>query len=284
MSQNRTSIVLLGTGNPNPDPRRSGPSIAIIVDGIPYIIDFGPGVIRQAAAMTPQYGGSIAALDIKNLKKAFLTHLHSDHTIGYPDLILTPWVMGRTTPLDVFGPEGTNKLTRHILQAYQEDINHRIDGLEPANHDGWKVNVHEITEGMIYTDENVQVEAFLVNHGNWTNAYGYKFTTPDKAIVISGDTAPCKNIRKFSYGVDILLHEVYSYKRFTQLNPIWQNYHANYHTSTHELGILARETRPGLLVTYHNLFWGSSDQEILNEIRSVYDGTVVIGHDFQLIE
>ncbi len=133
-----TKIVILGTGTPNPDPVRSGNSLAIVVKDTPYIIDFGPGLIRRAAAMSPRYGGKIKGLSVKNIKRAFLTHLHSDHTTGYPDLILTPWVMGRDEPLEVYGPEGIAKMTKHILAAYKEDINIRLYGIEPANNQGWR--------------------------------------------------------------------------------------------------------------------------------------------------
>ena len=284
MSFHKTQLVLLGTGNPNPDPLHSGPSAAIIVNETPYIIDFGPGLIRQAAALTPRYGGNIPSLECRNLKRAFLTHLHSDHTIGYPDLILTPWVMERDEPLEVYGPEGTERLTRHLLEAYRDDIQYRLYGLEPANNQGWRVNVYEISEGLVYTDKNIQVEAFLVNHGSWPNAFGYRFKTPDKVIVISGDTAPCKNIRTYSSGADILLHEVYYHAAFAKKNPFWQMYHTSNHTSTKELARLAQETRPGLLVTYHMLYWGASDRQILDEITSIYDGNVLIGKDLQVIE
>jgi ribonuclease Z len=278
-----TKIALLGTGNPNPDPNHSGPSVAIIVDDTPYIVDFGPGLIRQAAALTPQYGGDLPALEPRNLKKAFLTHLHSDHTVGYPDLILTPWVMGRDQPLEVHGPKGTLKLTSHILEAYKDDIQYRLFGLEPANSQGWRVQVHEFKEGLIYDDKYLQVETFLVKHGSWPNAYGMRFTTPDKVIVISGDTAPCENIRKFSQGADILLHEVYCHKPFEQQDPVWQNYHIDHHTSTLELAALAKETQPGLLVLYHTLFWGATEEDIRAEISRIYDGEVVIGKDLQVL-
>ncbi|MEE9448748.1 MAG: MBL fold metallo-hydrolase, partial [Ignavibacteriaceae bacterium] len=185
-----TKVILLGTGNPNPDPEHSGCSIAIVVNEIPYIIDFGPGIIRQASALSPRYGGPIKGLNVKNIKRAFLTHLHSDHTTGYPDLILTPWVMGRDEPLEVYGPEGIVEMTDNILSAYREDIKYRLYGLEPANDNGWRVNAYTIIEGIVYEDENVKVEAFPVIHGSWTNAFGYRFTTPDKVIVISGDTTP----------------------------------------------------------------------------------------------
>lgn len=281
MKSSRTQVILLGTGNPNPDPEHSGPSIMILVDDQPYLIDFGAGLVRQAAALTPRYEGELEALKIKNLTVAFLTHMHSDHTIGYPDLILTPWVMGREKPLEVFGPDGIKEMTDNILKAYNDDIKYRLYGLEPANNQGWRVNAHEISEGLVYEDDKVKAEAFLVKHGSWPNAYGYRFTTPDKVIVISGDTAPCKNIIEYSQGADILIHEVYFKKAFDQKDEFWQKYHAINHTSTYELAEIANKAKPGLIVLYHTLFWGGSEQEILNEIAENYGGKVVIGNDLQ---
>ena len=256
----------------------------ILVDEVPYIVDFGPGLVRQIAALTTEYGGELEGLDIKNLSKAFLTHLHSDHTIGYPDLILTPWVAERETPLDVFGPEGLKKMTEHILEAYQDDIKYRLYGLEHARPDGWRVNAHEISAGLVYEDEDVKVEAFPVKHGTWPNAYGYRFTTPDKVIVISGDTAPCETIIQYAAGADILIHDVYCKGAFEGIDEMWKKYHASHHTSTEELAKIANETQPGLLVLYHTLFWGASETEVLEEIARAYDGQVVVGRDLQVIE
>ncbi|MCJ7659026.1 MAG: MBL fold metallo-hydrolase [Anaerolineales bacterium] len=284
MSSTKSQVILLGTGNPNPDPKHSGCSVAIIANDTPYIVDFGAGLIRQAAALTPRYGGDIDAVEIKNLNTAFLTHLHSDHTIGFPDLIFTPWVMGRNQPLEVYGPEGISEMTVYILKAYQEDIKNRLYGLEPANNQGWRVNAHEIEEGVIYKDQNVKVEAFLVNHGHWPNAYGFRFTTPDKIIVISGDTAPCDNIRKLSQGADILIHEVYYKKAFDRKDDFWKKYHSINHTSTHELAEIVKEAKPKLVILYHTLFWGSNEQDLLDEIAEIYDGVVVVGSDLQVFE
>ena len=282
MKPSRTKVILLGTGNPNPDPEHSGPSVMILVDEQPYLVDFGAGVVRQAAALMPRYGGAVAELEIKNLNIAFLTHMHSDHTIGYPDLSLTPWVMGREKPLEVYGPDGIVEMTDNILKAYNDDIKYRLYGLEPANNQGWRVNAHEISEGMVYEDDKVKVEAFLVQHGSWPNAYGYRFTTPEKVIVISGDTAPCANIIEYSRGADILIHEVYFKKAFDQKDEFWKKYHAINHTSTYELAEIASESKPGLIVLYHTLFWGGSEGEILGEIAKNYEGKVVIGNDLQI--
>ncbi len=262
----KTQLILLGTGTPNADPDRSGPSLAIVVGDSSYIVDFGPGVVRRAASLSKNRGGSFEALNPENLKIAFLTHLHSDHTAGYADLILTPWVLGRSEPLRVFGPKGLKRMTEKIIDAYNEDISYRIQGLEPANENGWKVKVEEIDGGLIYADDRVQVTAFKINHGTWEHAFGYKFVTPDKTIVVSGDTAPSKKLIEMTRGADILVHEVYSQAGFDQRTEVWKKYHASHHTSTFELGEIAKQSKPGLLVLHHILFWGSTENELLDEI------------------
>ncbi len=281
----QTKVILLGTGTPNPDPQHAGSSVVILVGETPYLIDFGAGIVRQAAKMTPKYGGDYPALEAKNLRRAFLTHLHSDHTIGFPDLLLTPWVLERDVPLEVYGPVGTRNLCNHVVQAYKADIDYRLNGLEPANENGWQVVTREFTgDGIIYSDSLVRVEAFKVVHGSWTNAFGFRFTTADKTIVISGDTRPCENILKYSEGADILIHEVYSYERWTRRNEFWRAYHAANHTSAHELGELAAKAKPGKLILYHMLFWGASETDLLNEIAEYYNGKVIVGHDLMVIE
>ena len=278
-----TKLVLLGTGNPNPSPFQSGCALAIIVNGTPYIVDFGPGLIRQAAALSPAYGGEFEALNVQNIKRAFLTHLHSDHTTGYADLILTPWVMGRDEPLEVYGPEGLNNMTKHILNAYEEDIRYRLYGEEPANNEGWRVNSHEFKkEGIIYQDTNITVEAFPVPHGSWPNAWGFRFTTPDKIIVVSGDCSPSEKIIEYATGADILVHEVYYKKGYDTKPETWKNYHAHHHTSTYELAGIANKAQPKLLVLTHILFWGATDEDLLNEISESYDGKVIVGKDLDV--
>jgi ribonuclease Z len=280
-----TKVILLGTGNPNPNPHNSGPSLLVLVDDTPYVFDFGTGIMRQASALTPQYGGNIKNLEIKNIKTSFLTHMHSDHTLGYADLIITPWLMGRDAPLEVYGPDGLVSMTKNILNAYRDDIEYRVYGSEPINnHQGWHTNAHEISEGLVYRDDNIKVEAFLVNHGTWSNAYGYRITSPDKIIVISGDTAPCKNIIKFGCGADILIHEVYYKKGYDKRDILWKKYHSLHHTSTYQLAEIANRIKPKLMVLTHTLFWGGSEQDILAEIAEIYPGKVVAGTDLDVFQ
>jgi ribonuclease Z len=278
-----TQIVMLGTGTPNPFPDRSGPSVAIVVNDEPYLIDFGPGVVRQASAMSPEYGGSVKGLAVENIKHAFLTHLHSDHTVGLPDLILTAWTVGRDEPLKLFGPEGTKHMADKVLEAYEEDIRYRLYSEQPANNEGWRVETHEIREtGLVFEDHNVKVEAFRVPHGSWPEAWGYRFTTPDTVIVISGDTAPSDVLKQYSQGADVLIHEVYSEEGFAKKDPQWQKYHAKNHTSTSELGRLASEVKPKLLILYHQLLWGSTHETLIDEVKSEFSGTVVSARDLDV--
>jgi ribonuclease BN (tRNA processing enzyme) len=271
--------VMLGTGTPNADPDRSGPSVAVVVKGRAYLVDCGAGVVRRAAAAARN---GIAALSAEKLGIVFITHLHSDHTVGLPDLILTPWVLERSAPLEVYGPVGVRSMTDHILAAWAEDIRMRNEGLEPEKSDGWQVHAHEIQPGVVYQDSNVKVTAIPVLHANWKRAYGYKFETRDRVIVISGDTRPCDALVQAASGCDILVHEVYSAERFRTRPTEWQRYHADAHTSTTELAGIATRAKPRLLVLYHQLFWGTDDEGLVREVRRGYDGAVVSGKDLEV--
>lgn len=274
-----THVVLLGTGTPNAEPDRSGSALAVIVNGTPYLVDAGPGVVRRAAAA---HRNGVDPLRLANLRHLFITHLHTDHTLGLPDLIFTPWVLDRDQPLELYGPSGTALMVEHIHAAYEEDIRIRLDGLEPANPHGYKVNTHEIGPGLTYEDANVRVTAFSVRHGVWEQSFGYKFESSDRVVVISGDAVPSESIVENCSGCDVLVHEVYSQAGFEGRDSVWQRYHAGSHTSSIQLAELASRARPGLLVLYHQLYWGVSDQDLLAEILAGYDGRVVSGRDLEV--
>lgn len=278
-NQSKTRIVMLGAGTPNADPDRSGPAVAIVVNDTPYVIDCGPGVVRRAAAA---HRKGVAGLAVARLRRLFVTHLHSDHTAGLPDFIFTPAVLERDAPLEIYGPPGIKKMTDHILKAYVEDINIRLRGLEPSKPRGYVVNVHEIKTGVIYRDENVTVKAFQVKHGSWKHALGYRFETPDRVIVISGDSAPSENIAEACNGCDVLIHEVYSTTGFARRPPEWQRYHSNFHTSSKELAGIAAKAQPKLLVLYHQLLWGATPEQMLEEIRAGYQGEIAFGNDLDI--
>jgi ribonuclease BN (tRNA processing enzyme) len=278
-NQSHTQIVLLGTGTPNPDPDRSGPSVAVIVGDAAYIVDFGPGVVRRAEAA---FRKGIKALEVTKLTTAFATHLHSDHTVGLADLIFTPWTLGRREPLQVFGPRGIKSMAAHIAKAYSEDVAIRLHGGEPSNPTGYRVVAHEIKPGVVFKDGSLTVKAFQVNHGAWKQAFGYRFETGDRTVVISGDSAPSNSVIENCNGCDVLIHEVYSDQGFTTRPPEWQAYHSRFHTSARQLAELATKAKPGLLILYHQLFWGVSEADLLKEVKSGYGGRVESGHDLDV--
>ena len=279
-----TKLLILGSGTPNPDPERSGSAYAIVTNGQSYLVDFGPGVIRRASAFSPSWGGEFESMEIQNLNYAFLTHLHSDHSAGLADLILSPWVLEREEPLNLFGPRGLKRMADKITDAYQIDIDYRINGSQPSNLEGYKTKVTEIAEGIIYEDKYIAVEAFENNHGDFKNSFGFVFTTKDKKIVISGDTAYSQKVIDKSKEADILVHEVYSEKGFKEKTKDWQIYHKAHHTSAPDVGKIASMSKPKKLILSHILFWGNSKESIVEEVKSNFDGEVIIAEDLMVID
>lgn len=271
-----TSIVLLGTGGPRPNPAASGPATAIVVGSRVFLFDAGPGVERRLSA---------AGLPINGVTALFITHLHSDHTLGLPDLIFTSWVMGRRGPLQAYGPHGLRAMTDHIIAAWAEDIAIRTDGLEHETRNGFRVAVHEIRPGVVYDSGGVKVTAIPVLHGNWKEAFGYRIDTPDRSIVISGDTRPSEALTAAARGVDVLVHEVYPQSRMAPENrpggADWPRYLRAFHTSDVELGRMAAIAGPKLLILTHIIRAGATDDELIAGIRSGgFRGRVVVGKDF----
>ena len=273
------TVILLGTGMPRPNPQASGPATAIVVGDRVFLVDAGPGVERQLAA---------AGLPIDGVTALFVTHLHSDHTLGYPDLIFTSWVMGRRQPLQAYGPHGLKAMTDHLIAAYAEDIRIRTEGLEHQAPEGYRVAVKEIQPGVIYDQGGVRVTAVPVPHGNWPEAYAYRFDVGDRSVVISGDTRPSEALVRASRGVDVLVHEVYSGARLepeARSGDDWPRYMREFHTSDREVGRLAARIRPGLLVLSHIIRMGATDEELLRGVREGgFAGRVVVGKDLDRFE
>jgi ribonuclease BN (tRNA processing enzyme) len=275
----RTRVVLLGTGTPNCEPGSSGSCIAVLVDDRPYLFDAGPGLVRKAAE---SYKMGMKGLELRNLHRVFITHLHSDHTTGLPDLLLSPWVLGRKEALKVTGPPGTKSMMEHLHKAYELDIKVRTEGPERANKTGHLFDVKEISEGHVYSDDLISVKAFGVKHTSFKYAFGYRIATPDKRIGISGDCVPTEDLKNNYHDLDILIHEVYSTKGFESKSPGWKTYHTDAHTSSKELAEILKEVRPKLTVLYHQLLWGASPGDILKEISEIYDGEVHYGFDLEV--
>lgn len=268
-------VITLGTGTPVPNPERSGPATAVVVGRRVFVFDAGPGVMRRIAA---------AGLPIDGVTAAFITHLHSDHTLGLPDLVFTSWVMGRSTPMRLVGPPGLRRMTDHLVAAWAEDTVVRVKGLERGRPGGYRVDVRESRGGVVFDSGGVKISAIRVPHGEWDYAFAYRVDAVGKTIVISGDTRPSDALAKAAVGVDVLIHEVYPETRIAVENrpggELWPQYLREVHTSDVELGRIAAAARPKLLILSHVLFMGATEQEILDGIRrGGFTGSVVFAKD-----
>lgn len=269
------SVITLGTGTPFPDPHRQGSATAVTVGSMTLLFDAGSGVERQLRA---------AGLPMNGPTALFVTHLHSDHTLGLADLILTSWVMRRTRPFGIYGPPGTARMVDKLAEAYAEDIQVRTDGLEHEVRDGWKVRVTETRGGVVFDSAGVKVTAIPVPHGNWPVAFGYLVEGSGKRVVLSGDTRYSEALEAAARDADVLVAEVYPSTRMAPEDrpggADWPEYLRQFHISDEELGRLASRARPKLLVLTHIVRMGATDDEILAGIRrGGFQGPVKFAND-----
>jgi len=171
-------------------------------------------------------------------------------------------------------------MAENLRKAYSADLKMRQEGLEEQEPEGIALDVHEIVKpGVVYSDEVIEVTAFAVPHGTWKHAYGYRFETPDRVIVVSGDTAPSEAIIAACNGCDVLVHEVYSDAVWSQIKDPARDYHGTFHTSTTQLAAIAAKAKPKKLVLYHQLHMGVPDEFLVGEITALWDGEVISGVD-----
>jgi len=271
-------VVLLGTGYPRPYPDRAGPSTAVVINGKYFIVDAGRAVVLRLSALQ-QPMPPIAAV--------FLTHLHSDHTSGLPDLFNTSWVMGRKQPLQLYGPRGTQEMVDGLLKFYAEDIHIRRDLVEKLEPKGAEIDVHIVGEGAVYKDDRVTITAFAVDHRPVEPAFGYRFESGGKIAVISGDTAPSDNLVKFARGADILVHEVYMPGYFARTRSVEMTRGdtaevtrrlGRYHTDANQVGKIAAAAGVKKLVLTHVI--PPEDSDKIRELAARnFSGEIVVGKD-----
>jgi ribonuclease Z len=271
--------VLLGTGFPRPDASRAGPSTAIVVGDKVFIVDAGRGITMRLAG---------SGLALNSVAAVFLTHLHSDHIDGLPDLFHSTWEFGRSTPLQLYGPDGTDNIVKGIMQFYAPDIHIRRDLTEKLPPGGAQISLHVVKEGVAYEDATVRVTAFLVDHYPVEPAFGYRFDSGGHSIVISGDTHPNPNLVKFATGADILIHEAY----LPEVTPPGDTasdaapWFIRYHSSAAEAGQDAARAGVKILVLTHLIPHGRADADsaFRSEAAKNFHGTIIVGQDLMRID
>ena len=272
-----TRVVILGTGTPVLDADRAGAGIAIVYNGRAYLFDVGGGIVQRAIEASRTH--DLPGLDPTKIDRVFFTHLHSDHILDFAELAATLW-WRKEASVQVWGPPGVSNMAEGMYAMLEPDIRIRNGGTQPVTDpDAYKVATTEIEEGLVLEEDGIRIEAFEVMHGAIRPAFGYRVTTPDKTIVISGDTAYSEKLVAMAEGADILLHEVISESGLRELEQFWQDYHSSSHTTSSELARVANQTQPGLLVLYHILHYGAPIESALDEVRALYDGDVVLAND-----
>jgi ribonuclease Z len=278
-------VTLLGTGVPTPRPDRFGPSTLIEAGDQKLLVDAG----RGATIRLYQLGVPIGRIDA-----LLLTHYHSDHTVGIPDLWLTGWLQShfaaRSAPFRVIGPIGAANLMSHLEKAYALDIKIRIKD-EKLPPDGAGIAVQEFDrDGVVHDRGGVRVIAFEVDHGDVIKpAYGYRIEYGGRTVVISGDTRYNENVVKHGAGADLLIHEVAIVRPELASEPYIQRIMAH-HTTAREAGMIFSRTQPKVAVYTHLVFLSSQRippatvDDLIAETRQTYIGPLEIGEDLMSLE
>lgn len=271
-------ITLLGTGAPPPRVDRFGPSTLVEVGHEKFIVDAGRGAMQRLH----QLGIPFAAIT-----GTFLTHHHSDHVVGFPDLWLTGWIGRpwgqRSTPLRVWGPEGTVQMMEHLPKAFAVDIRVRRQNYPP---EGVKLAPQEIKEGVVFAKDGVKVTSFEVDHGGEElPAYGYRIDYRGHAAVLSGDTTFNENLIQHAQGVDLIVHEVTAAQGGAAESPAQLKRIGANHTTPEQAGEVFSRTKPKLAVYNHLLlFGGATAADLIPATRKNYSGPLVVGEDLLQID
>jgi ribonuclease Z len=281
-------VVLLGT--------RSGPAVDAQRLGISTLVLAGPETLLFDCGRAMTTGMARLAINPADVTKVFLTHLHSDHIVSLPELVLFPWAsQGRAAPVQVWGPDGTRSMVKHLLEAFSFDIHIRRDVDEKFSPEGIKVIANDIREGVVHEANGVKVTAFSVDHGPVKPAFGYRIDYQGHSVVISGDTKPSDSLVKFSQHVDVLIHELGQSKQDPRLNGPPDELIPNlritrrqartivdHHTDAAEAGQVFERVQPKLAVFSH--FANIVSADALRLVRQSYAGRVEFGEDLMTID
>ena len=258
-------VTLLGTGTPFPNAERFGSAILVEVADKRLLFDCGRGVVIRLAQ---------AGVSPKDINDLFLTHLHSDHVVGIPDLWLSGWSLGRDRPLPVWGPSETRGMVKHLLEAFAFDIGVRQGAPDYLPAKGAEIDAKEVEQGEIYNDGLTRVSAFLVDHGTVKPAFGYRVDSAGRSVVISGDTKFCQNLVDFARGADCLIHVGWSAAWKNPTPPSKRSI-----ASAEDAGRVFAMVKPKLGVVYHY----KDEEGLWDAVHKEYQGPLVIGKDLMTI-
>jgi len=268
---------------PSVNLQQFGASILVEAGGERFLFDCGRGATMRLTQM---------GVPIGSISRLFLTHLHSDHVIQIPDLVLTGWAGGRRTiPLEVWGPDGTRNMMDHIQQAFSFDIHMRRDVDEKLPAAGIQVVSHDVKQGVVFDERGVKITAFLVDHGPVRPAFGYRIDYRGHSVALSGDTRVSENLIRYAQGVDVLIHEGIDpdelRNRANHPTPAVLDAIIAHHTTAEQAGEVFTRVKPRLAVYSH----APNSESMISQTRKTYAGplqgpedllTIVIGEKIEV--
>jgi ribonuclease Z len=269
------SVALLGTGTPDVSMKRFGPSILVEAGGQKFLFDCGRGAVMRLSQLH---------MSLEEVNRLFLTHLHSDHTVGIPDLWLTGWIFDRKEPFYVWGPAGTRNMMSHLEKAYAFDIHIRRDVDEKIPGRGVIVVARDIRQGVVFESNGVKITAFDVDHGPVKPALGYRIDCGGHSVVLSGDTRPSENLIRFAKGTDLLVHEVYYVDEETLRSSPEERIIMRHHTTPEQAGEVFSRVQPKLALYSHIGRRDVADAKLIELTHKTYSGPLEVGEDLMTIE
>ena len=277
-------VTLLGTGNPRPTPERSGPAILVEASTAPptrILVDAGRGAAERLFGV----GGRDL---LAGVQLVLLTHLHSDHVVGLPDVWLTGWLFGRERALSVKGPEGTAAMMGHLEKAFEFDVKTRRDVDEKLPGAGVAVDAQDVRPDAPFEVSGVKVTPFLVDHGPVKPAYGYRIDYAGRSVVLSGDTRYSENLIAHAKGCDVLVHEVVApeveRRASVMRDPAVTQRIIDHHTTPEDAGRVFAAVGPKLAVYSHIVPSPTTAKDLEGPTRKTWAGPLLVGEDLTVIE
>lgn len=271
-------VTLLGTGAPPAVMNRFGPSTLVEAGGQKFLFDAGRGALQRLGQVEVPW---------QEVDAVFLTHLHSDHVVGFPDLWLTGWLVGRgrDRPLEVRGPRGTRQMMLHLEEAYEADIRIR-PYRDRASPDGAVILAEDIGQGVVFDKAGVKITAFEVDHRPVNPAFGYRVDYGGRSVVLSGDTRVSENLVRYAQGADVLIHEVVAIQTFQRAHtpPERAQSIISQHVTAEQAGEVFSRVKPRLAVYSHILLPSATEQDLVPSTRKTYSGPLEVGEDLMVIE
>ncbi len=279
-------VTLLGTGAPVPSMERFGPSILVEAGQQKLLFDCGRGAAQRLWQLK---------IPLRQVNVLFLTHLHSDHVVGIPDLWLTGWIPSafgrRESPFRVIGPAGTKDMMTNMQKSFAWDIQTRSKERNKVD-SGALVNARDIEEGFVWEQEGVKVTPFTVRHAEFIDsALGYRIDYAGHSVILSGDTRYSENLVRYAKGADVVVHEVAAAQEDSTKNPALIKQILGFHTSPEDAGRVFQQVQPKLAVFSHIVLLSPdpavpppTTSELIRRTKKTYNGEVQVGEDLLIIE